>query len=1079
MVKFLLNNQAEYGEFECDESYFGPRRIRGKRGRGAAGKTPVFGLLKRGGKVYVEIVKNSSKGELLPIIEGKILEGSTIHTDGWRAYDGLLLNGYDHKGQFKAAGPLQLQASHIDNQGVILGEGHTTVTSQTDIINQATLLGGESLTVTAGDTLENKDWIATEGSLTLAARAVANTGSIESQQHKTTLKIAENLNNQGTLYAKTALSVTAQGPLHNTQQIITEGTLTLSAQNITHQAGHIAGRGDVSITTQTDLASNAEILSEQALYLQVQGNLNNQQQITAQGPLQLTAQNLENAGTLESKTQAVALQVKGTFQNQGTVFGKTALLMDIAQQAQNTGKLMSHGALSLTAHDLINDQGDIAGQDHAKLTLQTDLINTGEIFDVGHLTVTVGRQVDNQALLAAGKNLTLTAQALSNTGDLQGNEGAVNLQVQHQLDNQKTIASGQDIHLVAGTTLHNQGTLSAERRMQLQAQEATNTGEISGGALDTTIEIQENFYNKQTLNNNTHLFAVTVGGAMKQVGAQVGSKTTGQADLDVKGKTVKEDVYSDYTENNFGLNGRLGARETGGPKSAINREPVYGKFDYGTRQVIGQATCDGETRTIAATGTQLSVDTEALKAAAKPQGTVNEIVRDTQAVYSAGEGIVNAFAANTKDEKGKRALGARGVVAGLRFSCEDAAGLHDTAQDEKATEVTNNATEASAATLQATLEQESKKVQTRDGIAPEKQADLLLYQGDDDRFKDSPLKGCAAAYDQDHTKTYVNTQGTDVSRGGDLMGSVYHEAQRRTNASSDFLSGLSEQQQTNLSKLRGQQASRTWERVSGASRTSRPEANSAFNQRNQEAIQQNHKEVAAHGVVKPREYNFDCKTGQFSYVSEEGGNQRHPINLGYTDEEGNFVPLQQEVVEGDTNISVRFKETDKETLSSFIIPGESEDKDIRGFYLEPGGPATVVSNQNKRIPAGIYNYMRHFGEDFKDVPKLYNDRVSTDRGILEHGGNNREETEGCLLPGKSWKENEILVYQGKVVRDEDGNPVRGIVVEQSQPKLREIQNYLNTKGYENVQQYIFDFLPADQERVAAASPVDSFWDDSD
>ena len=45
--------------------------------------------------MYVEIVKNSSKGELLPIIEGKILEGSTIHTDGWRAYDRLLLNGYD------------------------------------------------------------------------------------------------------------------------------------------------------------------------------------------------------------------------------------------------------------------------------------------------------------------------------------------------------------------------------------------------------------------------------------------------------------------------------------------------------------------------------------------------------------------------------------------------------------------------------------------------------------------------------------------------------------------------------------------------------------------------------------------------------------------------------------------------------------------------------------------------------------------------------------------------------------------------------------------------------------------------
>ena len=84
------------GEIEVDESYFGAKRIRGKRGRGAAGKTPVFGLLKRKGKVFVSVVKNCSKDELLPIIQGRVLEGSTVHSDGWKAYDGLILNGYDH-----------------------------------------------------------------------------------------------------------------------------------------------------------------------------------------------------------------------------------------------------------------------------------------------------------------------------------------------------------------------------------------------------------------------------------------------------------------------------------------------------------------------------------------------------------------------------------------------------------------------------------------------------------------------------------------------------------------------------------------------------------------------------------------------------------------------------------------------------------------------------------------------------------------------------------------------------------------------------------------------------------------------
>lgn len=84
------------GEVEVDESYFGARRVRGKRGRGASGKTPVIGLLKRGGKVYVQVVKNCTRDQLMPIIKGKVLSHTTVYTDGWKSYDGLVLNGYHH-----------------------------------------------------------------------------------------------------------------------------------------------------------------------------------------------------------------------------------------------------------------------------------------------------------------------------------------------------------------------------------------------------------------------------------------------------------------------------------------------------------------------------------------------------------------------------------------------------------------------------------------------------------------------------------------------------------------------------------------------------------------------------------------------------------------------------------------------------------------------------------------------------------------------------------------------------------------------------------------------------------------------
>ena len=71
------------GEIEFDESYFGGKR-KGQRGRGAAGKVPVFGLLKRGGKVYTKIIPDSSSVTMLPIIERKVVTDSTVYFDCWR-----------------------------------------------------------------------------------------------------------------------------------------------------------------------------------------------------------------------------------------------------------------------------------------------------------------------------------------------------------------------------------------------------------------------------------------------------------------------------------------------------------------------------------------------------------------------------------------------------------------------------------------------------------------------------------------------------------------------------------------------------------------------------------------------------------------------------------------------------------------------------------------------------------------------------------------------------------------------------------------------------------------------------------
>ncbi len=94
IAEFCEKESPFHGEIEVDESYFGARRIKGKRGRGAGGKTPVFGIYQRGGKVYTEIVPDCAKRTLQDIIRGKVRSESVIHSDHWRGYNGLVDLGY-------------------------------------------------------------------------------------------------------------------------------------------------------------------------------------------------------------------------------------------------------------------------------------------------------------------------------------------------------------------------------------------------------------------------------------------------------------------------------------------------------------------------------------------------------------------------------------------------------------------------------------------------------------------------------------------------------------------------------------------------------------------------------------------------------------------------------------------------------------------------------------------------------------------------------------------------------------------------------------------------------------------------
>jgi transposase-like protein len=103
--EMLRETQPELltGMVEVDESYVGgknknrhkDKKVEGSQGRSAADKTPVVGLLQRGGKVITYVTRDTDASTLQWLIRKNVATDAIIVTDAYRSYNGLN-QVYDH-----------------------------------------------------------------------------------------------------------------------------------------------------------------------------------------------------------------------------------------------------------------------------------------------------------------------------------------------------------------------------------------------------------------------------------------------------------------------------------------------------------------------------------------------------------------------------------------------------------------------------------------------------------------------------------------------------------------------------------------------------------------------------------------------------------------------------------------------------------------------------------------------------------------------------------------------------------------------------------------------------------------------
>ena len=112
----LAADEVFEGPVELDESYFGGHR-KSRRGRGAAGKVVVFGILKRNGRVYTVVVDNAKSDTFMPVIKQKIMPDSIVYTDSLSSCDKSGVSGFIHHriNHCKAFAECQNHINSIEN----------------------------------------------------------------------------------------------------------------------------------------------------------------------------------------------------------------------------------------------------------------------------------------------------------------------------------------------------------------------------------------------------------------------------------------------------------------------------------------------------------------------------------------------------------------------------------------------------------------------------------------------------------------------------------------------------------------------------------------------------------------------------------------------------------------------------------------------------------------------------------------------------------------------------------------------------------------------------------------------------
>ncbi|MEI7206947.1 hemagglutinin repeat-containing protein [Pectobacterium carotovorum] len=348
-----------------------------------------------------------------------------------------------------------------------------------DVLNHGQMLGSDDLQLNVRNKLDNRGLISGSTTLDIVANHIDQQGTLEARALTVD---AQTLDNQGKMLGVDALTLAIARTAHNQGKWLSQGTSTLTADQVDNNGQWQAG----DITLQAaDLTNRGQIFGLTALSLTAANGLTNQQNGTllSQGMAVLRAASVTNDGNAQADRLTFEAQ---QLTNRGRIQGDhgLAITLDRANPASwltNQGTLLS-GSDSWLSASLLDNQGTVSGV--GKLTLDSGAINNaGNVMADGALTLDGDYQ--GTGLLHTADTLTLRGNQLRNSGRWESRALALN---GGGMNNQGTIVGerGITLELREGLTVGGTGQLLTNGALQAQAETVTNDGFWQGNTLALT-----------------------------------------------------------------------------------------------------------------------------------------------------------------------------------------------------------------------------------------------------------------------------------------------------------------------------------------------------------------------------------------------------------------------------------------------------------------------------------------------------------------------------------------------------------------------------------------------------------------